>query len=542
MKRFLLYIATILLTALSLSSCSEDTTESPEDPGNHSGNIQLRLSATPMSGADPLSRAETMEGEAGENIKSWFVIIVNNNKQIVQIVRSYDPETDPDSTEVSRYLNNRLASGDYTFYGFANIQPSDILGSGDNELKVGSTLSNGFDDQVYNFEGNKPLNVETEDAQSATQLFPNGIPMSCKQNITFSASTSNVTLNLVRMVAKIQVEVRNPTQEAVYVDRIQIRHITRDKSTVDNNSIVKLFPSVDEKTGLRKVNLRDFVEADSAKFQQTFVYRTPTNLKNAVSAEGTPQVYTFYVNESRVPDNNPFEIAIYRHTVGEDGKENASVGTYQEVDNWKTIGRNELHILSANLGRYRIDIRVFPYTAIGVWPSYNNNIEMLTLNLGMYGHYDIVPMIHDTQKPTDYYTQFNTPVEYGQQAQTEKVVIDADGTEHRTYQSGDNRDMVINSVELKTDEYADGDWTDSNGVEHLPTIGWNPTAMEPRIECVTGNVNGNAYVTITANVTFRNADLYKDASKDHPVTIDITRRMHIVNRYIDLSKLAKPRR
>lgn len=530
MRRIFLYIISVIVATLTLVACSEDVTEQKTDPDVPAGNVKLSITAAPLSGSGAASRAaETHTGSEGENIKSWFVVVADNNGTIKQIINSENEyentsENTTEITEDTRYLN--LDTGTYTFYGFANVSKESVLG----EKGVNSTLDSDFGDTIYNFEGNKPLKVESATAQTASQLFPKGIPMSCKQEVTIDEATDIVSLSLIRMVAKIQISVRNPTQNTVYVDSITIRHITKDN--VDN---IKLFPNdnVDATTGARDVNLVSYTNTDK---QLQYTYIVPENLRQ--SAGGTPENYVFYVNESHVPDEHPFEVAVARHTLDDNGDVVSSTVRFNEVADWNSIGRNELHILSANLDRYRIDVEAYPYTAIGVMPVYSNETQMLTLTLNQYGHYDIVPRITDTHQDSTYYELFNSTTD--QNVTVKHTVVNGRQTRKYLY---DNPELEIKSITVSVE--SNSGWYGPNttsGTQHLPVIGWNSTAMTPRIECITGNYEGTTDVIITANVTINDAALVTNTDATVPQDIVITRRMRIRNRYIDLSQLAKPRR
>lgn len=529
MRRIFLYIYTVILAMLTLASCSDDLTDPKTNPDVPAGNIKLSISATPLGGTDVSSRATTEEGGAGENIKSWFVVIADSTtreiKQILTSEATYD-NTSANSDEITddtRYLH--LDDGKYMFYAFANMSEASVLGEG---VGVGSILPADFNTKTYDFSGNKPFRVVTENEQTASELFPKGIPMSCKKAVTVDKNTSTVTLNLIRMVAKIQISVRNPTEQTIYIDSISIRHITRD-----NIGNIRLFPDTIENktTGARKVNLVSYTDQTR---QQVFTYITPTS--ENTSTGGSPENYTFYVNESHVPDNNPFEIAIARHTDESD----ASTINYQEVSGWFSIGRNEFHKLSANLDRYRIDVTVYPYTAIGIMPVVSNDAQMLSLTLNQYGHYDIVPRVVDTQRANSYYTL------YSPSAMDVGITSKYTNDRRQLYGTGSNQtyvtpDLRIDTVIVAVDQDQYEGWEDSNGNKHYPTIGWNSTAMVPRIECITGNYDGLAEVTITVKATILQEEYLTNTSATVPQQITITRRMRINNRYIDISKLAKPR-
>lgn len=493
-----------VVLASFISSCSTD--DPGENPSPENNGVELRLSvASPSIGGVSTRAAVTEEGEAGEFMKTWTIVAVQGNK-IAAIYRSSDTDlsgrtnispsvSTGEYSQSSFYASKSvLANGTYDFYTFANISDSELGLSADS--KIGDTFDVA---DAFTVNGNQQ-NVSGFDA--------NGIPMSNKQTVTITDDTNLIQLQVIRMVAKMRIQISNPTSDAIKVTRITLSDIT--KNTAGN---IKLLPGeliADSTNGKRATHIA------YASDTTTYVYSVPEGIQS-IAANGGEQTYEFYVNESQArSDINHFVVGLTT-----DYSENGTAVSHRYAfADWNSIARNEIHVLPISLRRYRIDLYVRPYTAIGVLPDYDMESEIATINLGLYGHYDIVPRIRDLRE-NKYYHILNTTA--------------AQGVTVQEGQTSETSDLTINSLELQNDNgigtvYDIGGW-DGNS-DHYPTVGWNSTAMTPRIECITGNYTGWAIYTINASFT----------EKGSTTPINLTRRFRITNTYVDLSQLAKKRR
>lgn len=489
------------VAAMLLASCQTDD-DTPGRPDSDSrANVTLSLSVQSSNQTGAATRATYEDGVEGELMRNWTIVAVQGGV-IERIFQSQDYAGERARDSVT----TRLDDGETVFYTFANINIGDLGVS----LVEGGTMPERFDSLAFTVSGSQ---------QSLDGFAATGIPMSNKQVVTIGPATSLVSLEVVRMVAKVRVEVSNPTNDDLKVTQVTLTDIT--KNAADN---LKLLPGgiVDDATGKRAVALNNVADGDTTR-KSTFVYTVPTNSQTI--AAGGEQTYEFYVNESQArADIGHFVLSVTTdYTVSGEASADSTVRRQRFAFlDWSAIARNEVHVLPVTLRRYRIDLYVRPYTAIGVLPTYDMESDIATINFGLYGHYDIIPRVRDLVTG-EYYIIRNDTYQQGM-----TVNWDSQNTE--------TADLKINSEGLVTDgggmaaAYDIGGWQDTASVAHYPTVGWNHTAMTPRIECIVGNYTGWAIYTVTANITAGGRDF------------DLTRRFRITNTYVDLSQLAKKHR
>lgn len=522
--RYIKFIPLFFIAAiLALASCQSDDII-PDNPNNDGGqtNVSIRLSVkSPTVSGMGTRAAVTENGTDGEFMKNWVVLVVQN-KQIEQIITSsnFTDERKADSAYVK--LNN----GSTDFYSFANIS-LDSLGL--SNAKAGDALPDGFDSKALRVEGNQ-MNVSD---------FKNGIPMSNKQTVNITSTTNRVDLDVIRMVAKVRVEVTNTDSEPLTVHSFTIRDITRNPGKDTAN--VSLLPGAISNKDTGKRNTALVPTRDGAIERVTFVDTVPAADRTVPAGE--TKTYTFYVNESEATnaDSSQFLGRHFVLNVRRGVEPNASDTSYVRrgysstqdftFTDWSSMARNEIHELPISISKYGITIDVYPYTAIGVLPQYSYIANLYTIFFGLYGHYDLVPRIINYENGYTYWLENSI-------GQTEPMLW------RRTSRgAAPNNEVHIDSLKLLTDSKQIGIPTgnmtgwgtglDGNGgTPNYPIVGWNPSAAVPRIECVVGNYTGSAIYTINAGFTDNGT------GKKYV----LTRPFRIVNTYFDLSNLAKKRR
>ena len=250
-KKIYYYICIWAVCLLAACSAGDDATSFPgqADAENQVG-VTLQLSAlssqTSQSSRSSLTRAawETdTEAMPGEMMKSWFVVVVQNGtieKIITSDLKSLGvTELEKDQVFV------KLNTGATTFYSFANIKPQEI--GLDANTSVGRPLPDGFDEKTYQMDGNCQLFH-----QLMTPDFKNGYPMSNKQVVNITDNQQVINLEVIRMVAKVQLSITNATDHAIV-----LKTITLSDVTLNGNQNIKLLPNVDSNNELKGVNLAD---------------------------------------------------------------------------------------------------------------------------------------------------------------------------------------------------------------------------------------------------------------------------------------------
>ena len=381
-KKIYYYICIWAVCLLAACSAGDDATSFPgqADAENQVG-VTLQLSAlssqTSQSSRSSLTRAawETdTEAMPGEMMKSWFVVVVQNGK-IEKIITSDLKSlgvTEVEKDQVFVELNK----GETTFYSFANIKPEEI--GLDASTSVGQPLPADFDEKTYQMDGNCQLFH-----QLMTPDFQNGYPMSNKQVVNITDNQQVINLEVIRMVAKVQLFITNATDHA-----INLKTITLSDVTLNGNRNIKLLPNVDSANKLKGVNLADGVA------KGTITLKADENNKGITIGEGATQKACFYMNESLVDK-------------GEDGGNRYFILSLTTVDaatgttsnhryamlSWNEIRRNDYLKIPIKLEDYQIRWKVEAFSPIGVLPKVTDDGENLSLDFGYYGEFHIKPEV-----------------------------------------------------------------------------------------------------------------------------------------------------
>ena len=376
-KKIYYYICIWAVCLLAACSAGDDATSFPgqADAENRVG-VTLQLSAlssqTSQSSRSSLTRAWETDTEAlpGEMMKSWFVVVVQNGKIVKIILKSLDA-TEVEKDQVFVELNK----GETTFYSFANIKPEDI--GLDASTSVGQSLPAGFDEKTYQMDGNSQLFH-----QLMTPDFQNGYPMSNKQVVNITYNQQVINLEVIRMVAKVQLTITNATDHA-----INLKTITLSDVTLNGNRNIKLLPNVDSANKLKGVNLPDGVAKGTIKL-------TAAENDGITIKKGAMQTACFYMNESLVDK-------------GEDGGNRYFILSLTTVDattgttsnhryamlSWNEIRRNDYLKIPIKLEDYQIRWTVEAFSPIGVLPKVKDDGKNLSLDFGYYGEFHIKPEV-----------------------------------------------------------------------------------------------------------------------------------------------------
>lgn len=378
-KKIYYYICIWAVCLLAACSAGDDATSFPgqADAENQVG-VTLQLSAlssqTSQSSRSSLTRAawETdTEAMPGEMMKSWFVVVVQKGKIekiITSDLKSGVAEVEKDQVFV------KLNTGETTFYSFANIKPEEI--GLDASISVGQSLPADFDEKTYQMDGNCQLFH-----QLMTPDFQNGYPMSNKQTVNVVDNQQVINLEVIRMVAKVQLSISNATDHDIV-----LKTITLSDVTLNGNPNIKLLPNVDSNNQLQ-VNL-----ANSAK--KGTITLTAAENNGITIEERAKQTACFYMNESLVDkgaDGGNRYFILSLTTV------DAATGTTSNhryaMLSWNEIRRNDYLKIPIKLEDYQIRWTVEAFSPIGVLPKVKDDGENLSLDFGYYGEFHIKPEV-----------------------------------------------------------------------------------------------------------------------------------------------------
>ena len=380
MAKIYYYICIWAVCLLAACSAGDEATSFPgqADAENRVG-VTLQLSAlssqTSQSSRSSLTRAgwETdTEAWPGEMMKSWFVVVVQNG-MIVKIITS---DLKSGVTEVEKdQVFVELNKGETTFYSFANIKPEEI--GLDASTSVGQQLPADFDQKTYQMDGNcQHFHL------LMTPDFQNGYPMSNKQIVNITDNQQVINLEVIRMVAKVQLSITNATDHDIV-----LKSITLSDVTLNGNRNVKLLPNVDSANKLKGVNLADGVAKGT-------ITLTAAENNGITIGERATQTACFYMNESLVDK-------------GEDGGNRYFILSLTTVDEatgttsnqryamllWNEIRRNDYLKIPIKLEDYQIRWQVEAFSPIGVLPKVKDDGKNLLLDFGYYGEFHIKPEV-----------------------------------------------------------------------------------------------------------------------------------------------------
>lgn len=381
MAKIYYYICIWAVCLLAACSAGDDATSFPgqADAENRVG-VTLQLSAlssqTSQSSRSSQTRAawETdTEALPGEMMKSWFVVVVQNGK--IEKIISSDLKS-LGVTEVEKdQVFVELSKGETTFYSFANIKPKEI--GLDASTSVGQQLPADFDQKTYQMDGN----CQHFHLLMAPE-FQNGYPMSNKQMVDITDNQQVIELEVIRMVAKVQLSITNATDHA-----INLKTITLSDVTQNGNQNIKLLPKVDSANELKGVNLPDGVA------KGTLTLRAAENDGITIEARAT-QTACFYMNESLVDkgaDGGNRYFILSLTTL------DATTGTTSNhryaMLSWNEICRNDYLKIPIKLEDYQIRWKVEAFSPIGVLPEVTDDGENLSLDFGYYGEFHIKPEV-----------------------------------------------------------------------------------------------------------------------------------------------------
>lgn len=377
MAKIYYYICIWAVCLLAACSAGDEATSFPgqADAENRVG-VTLQLSAlssqTSQSSRSSLTRGWETDTEAwpGEMMKSWFVVVVQNG-MIEKIITSDLKSLGVTEVEKDQVFVE-LDKGKTTFYSFANIKPEEI--GLDAITSVGQNLPADFDEKTYQMDGN----CQHFHLLMAPE-FQNGYPMSNKQIMNITDNQQVIELEVIRMVAKVQLSITNATDHA-----INLKTITLSDVTLNGNQNIKLLPNVDSNNQLQ-VNL-----ANSAK-KGTI---TLTAAENVTIEARAKQTVCFYMNESLVDKgadggNRYFILSL---TTVDEATGTTSNNRYAMLS-WNEIRRNDYLKIPIKLEDYQIRWTVEAFSPIGVLPKVKDDGENLSLDFGYYGEFHIKPEV-----------------------------------------------------------------------------------------------------------------------------------------------------
>ncbi|MBQ8153379.1 MAG: hypothetical protein IJ069_06840 [Prevotella sp.] len=454
MKKIRLTYTFLLAAALSmLTACSSDDAAQGGGETLDNGSIKIHLRVAAAGSGTMRAWTDNASATTEEMMNVWTVVAVNDDDNKVAAIYACKPTGEPDR-EIDQIAELPNA-GKYRFYSFANMSPKvvmnllNIAGSGtasnmrdggtsydtnpptgggndnDNNSALGSVTNNGeatgvdgfiTDDNTYG--KNKLCDIEfTESTVTAASVEAKevnvagnnfdltthngfgatGIPMSNVQTKTVSDG-SNVELVVIRMMAKIELQVYNDKGSDVTVESFTLTDVTKNS---DGN--LKLLPSLsdaghDVMTIPTHGDISPNLGTSTSKGDIKLYPNETVSASANNTTTGTPMKFTFYVNESVEPTNafNHFFLKI--KLAGEAEERYVLIddkgSTTADDNKWDYIARNDYRIIPIVLDDYKLDMIPYDFPAIGVYPaSVKEEDGIYTINFHDYGHFHLLPVV-----------------------------------------------------------------------------------------------------------------------------------------------------
>ena len=342
-----IHTALILMVLAFISACATDSADPIQggSGGDNQGDkvtVHMTLSTAPSSGTR--ATLSWNDGEPAENMKSWVVAFVKDNK-VVSFAEKTDVSADK-RIQDDVIIKNLVKDETYQVYSFANLTAA--------ELGIAKDASVDFDNMKWKMNGNG-FDVTTK-----------GIPMSNKQEVKIDASGKPDKTNLwvVRMLAKVTLQFKNPSSTPLVINDITISDITKNSSKNGDKENIKLLPNHTDADKDQVVCSPNLVE-QAATDSYTYTLSSPKTIAANTSDYTKENEISFYVNESKAGNTSKYFIINLNTSAG--------IQRYALFKDWTTIARNDHHILQIKLDDYKLKFDVQTFTAIGLYPSITDN-------------------------------------------------------------------------------------------------------------------------------------------------------------------------
>lgn len=428
MERFRQLYYILFSVFFALTACQSDMTDETALPESN-GVVSVKINVSPASHKTTRAVGDWEDKIAAdeEMMNLWTVVILNStNSKIVEIHTCKPTEEHRERDEFTTDLPPTL----YTICSFANISASNldkILGLPDGTVPKpepgadGVVISKKMDikpqktltDIITKSVGNN-FDLNEEDNGFGCK----GIPMSNMQTaISVNDNTEKINLVVVRMLAKMELQVYNDRGTDVTIESITLTDITKN-----GDGFLYLFPNyqsgnsgssagantMEAKHGDIQPNLTNTATTGDFKIINFENNGVVSATDNSYAAGKEPVKIVFYINESKTPVNTPTDFGHFflkiqlededeeRYVLIDDrGKTVNDKGeTVADDKKWNYIARNDYRIIPIVLDDYKLDIIPYDFPAIGVHPaSVKEEDGIYTINFHDYGHFHLLPKV-----------------------------------------------------------------------------------------------------------------------------------------------------
>ena len=357
-----IHTALILMVLALISACSTDSADpilGGSGGDNQGDKVTVHMTLSTASSSGTRASLSWENGVDAENMKSWVVAFVKDNK-VVSFAENTDVSANNRIKDEVTIKDLPKGEATYQVYSFANLTAA--------ELGISKGATANFDDKKWKMDGNG-FDVTTK-----------GIPMSNKQEVTINASgkPDKNDLWVVRMLAKVTLQFKNPSSTDLVINDITISDITSNPSaTANTDGNIMLLPKHSDAsgtsgatgssnpTGADKEQVKCIPNLVGQATTENYTYTLTKTIPAKVDKYETENEISFYVNESAAGNTSKYFIINLNTSTG--------IQRYALFKDWTTIARNDHHILPISLDDYKLKFDVQSFTAIGLYPSITDN-------------------------------------------------------------------------------------------------------------------------------------------------------------------------
>lgn len=375
-----------LALILMLTGCVSDREPGENDefeegePTEVSFTISSRFNSAGMSRAVADGNPVDPENN-NEKINDWIMVFADKTNKIQKVITRIEAGINtidnPVEEETFRFI---LPSGTYSVYAFANITKTELMNATGLSFTEGSSLTQtDVDGKTWTTELN---NLDIESKRIPMSGFLKNIQVKTTIEETFS-------IEVVRMVAKVQFLFSNPTDKNITVNSISLDPVT--------TSSVSLFPRNSSGIGYSHLGNSAYAALSGATYEELSVdYTTPVNVP-AGTTRTSPVKNPIYIKESISTKENDGAF-IVGLTVSHAG----GIEEYQQYNITKDIkgyiNRNDWIEIPVTLSQYDVSVEALFYPPIGGYPAVLSTTDpdgSQVFTFGTEGEFAIVPHVID---------------------------------------------------------------------------------------------------------------------------------------------------
>lgn len=403
--RYIYYNVALIASMMLWAACSSDSdavTDGLDAPNDGMSKVTLRIGTADSRGSSTRATWKDDNATDDEMMNIWVVVIAdasNKAEKVFACKPSVDAEHEIDVVAEDIELPN----GTHHFYSFANMSVAKVK-----ELLRITTLT--MDEPsndgvvVEATEVSGTINVDNVSVAVAGNNFKTGvdngfgstgIPMSNKQTVTISENGTK-DLIVIRMLAKMKLEITNMTGANVILRNIAISNITGNPE--DGKTNLKLLPNLKE--GADDMNYyHGDIQPNLSSEVITGVF-SPALTEEQTIGNDEKKSITFYINESAEPKNSEklFELTLtfnngeYRYAVIDNSNAESD-----DTGKWNYIARNDYRIIPITLDDYKLELVPYDFPPIGVLPvsvrTLDESKNLYEMTFHDYGHFHFVPKV-----------------------------------------------------------------------------------------------------------------------------------------------------